>query len=78
MTTTILSLLSADLLRDYYAKGWWCDETIYAVAAGHAAVRPEAPAIRDRFRRLSWVQVVERADLLAAELKAHGLKRGSG
>ena len=33
MASTVLSLLNGKLLRDYYARGLWRDETIYAIAA---------------------------------------------
>ncbi|MGE0627814.1 MAG: class I adenylate-forming enzyme family protein [Hyphomicrobiaceae bacterium] len=77
MTTTILSLLSADLLGEYYRRGWWRDETVYGAAARHAAAMPDRPAFRDRYRRLSWKTLVERADALSLEFRRRGLKRGN-
>lgn len=76
MASTVLSLLDARALAEFHAKGLWRAETIYAVAAGHAARNPERGALRDRFRALSWGQIVAAADALAGDLAARGVKAG--
>lgn len=76
MSSTVLSLLNGRLLRDYYARGLWRSKTIYDVAAGHAVRSPEHPAVRDRYRRISWSTLVAAADALAGDLHARGVKPG--
>jgi acyl-CoA synthetase (AMP-forming)/AMP-acid ligase II len=76
MASTVLSLLNGKLLRDYYARGLWRDDTIYSIAAAHAAEIPERTALRDRHRQVSWAGLVAAADALAADLAARGLKPG--
>src|SRR5437588_112646 len=62
---SLLTLLSAPTLAAYTAAGYWGDETLYAVAAGHAQATPDALAVRDRHRRLTYAELVEAADRLA-------------
>jgi len=76
MANTVLTLLSAAQMRDFYARGFWRDETIYGAVHAHAARRPNAPAMRDRWRRFTYTQIVEAADRLAADLDARGLRSG--
>jgi acyl-CoA synthetase len=76
MTSTILSLLSAEALKRNYAAGYWRDETIYALASRHATLAPDRFAIRDRFRRLTYRALVDRADALARDLALHGVRPG--
>ena len=74
MTSTILSLISADQIRAFHEQGYWQDQTIYAVARGHAERTPDRPAIRDRFRRLSYGALIAAADAFAADLHARGVR----
>lgn len=76
MTNTMLSLLSAERLAKYKAAGFWRDETIYAIAASHAARTPDAFAVRDRTRRMTYRELVTAADALAADLAARGVRPG--
>jgi len=76
MTSTILSLLSATTIADYTARGFWRDETIWAIAAGHAARMPERIAVRDRHRALDWRTLLAAADALAADLAQRGVRPG--
>jgi len=76
MTNTILTLHDPEAARRYYAEGLWRQDTLYALLAQHAARRPEAFALRDGGRRLSWAQVLRLAEAIAADLDAGGLKRG--
>ena len=72
----LLTLFNAPMLAAYTAAGWWGNETLYAVAARHARATPEAYAVRDRFRRLSYAALVAAADRLAASLAGEGLRPG--
>src|SRR5580704_13997804 len=72
----LLTLLNAPTLAAYTAAGWWGKETIYHLAARHARTTPDAFALRDRHRRLTYAELVAGADRLAASLAGHGLRRG--
>ncbi len=76
MTGPLLTLLNAPALAAYTATGLWGDETIYQVAARHARVTPEAFAVRDRHRRLTYPALVDAADRLAADLAGHEVRPG--
>ncbi len=60
----------------YEAEGFWGGDTIYSLARWHAEHTPDAFAVRDHFRRISYQALIESADALAADLDAHGLKPG--
>jgi acyl-CoA synthetase (AMP-forming)/AMP-acid ligase II len=77
MSSTVLSLLSAEALRRNYAAGYWRDETIYALALSHAVQAPDRFAVRDRFRHVTYRELVDRADALAADLVSHGVRPGA-
>jgi acyl-CoA synthetase len=76
MANTVLTLLSASQVHDFYARGFWRDETIYGAVSAHAAKRPNAHAMRDRWRRLTYAQIVQAANRLAADLDRQGLRQG--
>jgi acyl-CoA synthetase (AMP-forming)/AMP-acid ligase II len=76
MTGPLLTLLNAPTLAAYTAAGYWGDETLYALALRHARATPEAFAVRDRHRRLTYRALVTAVDRLAAELAGHGLRPG--
>src|SRR5919112_1150706 len=76
MTGPLLTLLDAPKLVAYTAAGWWGSETLYALAARHGRETPDAFAIRDRERRLSYAALVAAADRLAACLVGQGLRPG--
>ena len=76
MTGALLTLLNAPTLAAYTASGLWGDETIYQLAARHARATPDAFAVRDRNRRLTYPALVEAADRLAASLAGHGVRSG--
>ena len=74
--STILSLHDPADARRYYADGTWRDDTLYTLAAGHAAARPAAFALRDATRRLTWAALRDWVDAVADDLHAAGLRRG--
>lgn len=76
MSSTILSLLSAQAANEYRRLGFWQGETIYAVARDHAGRTPDRPAVRDRFRRLTYRALVEAADALAGDMHRRGARPG--
>lgn len=62
--------------RAYYDAGLWRDDTFYSLMADQAAARPDALALRDRERRLTWAEVKRWTDAVAAELDAAGVDKG--
>ena len=76
MTNTILTLLSAEQVKQYYAAGHWRDDTIYSLVRAQAERAPDKPALRDRFRRVGYGALATAADALAADLAARGVKPG--
>ena len=72
----LLTLHNPQTARRYYDAGWWRAETMYMLLAQHARARPQSYALRDSRRRLTWAQLLQWVDALAADLHAAGLKRG--
>jgi non-ribosomal peptide synthetase component E (peptide arylation enzyme) len=66
----ILTLLKPLTVAAHTGTGFWGDETIYHLAARHTRTTPEAFAVRDRDRRLSYAELVAAADR-AAYVRAH-------
>jgi acyl-CoA synthetase (AMP-forming)/AMP-acid ligase II len=76
MTNTLLTLLSAEQIKEFYTAGHWRDDTIYALVRAQAERTPEKFAVRDRFRRMTYRELVAAVDGLAADLAQRGLKSG--
>jgi acyl-CoA synthetase (AMP-forming)/AMP-acid ligase II len=76
VTNTVLTLLSAELIKHYYAAGFWCDDTIYSLVRDHAHRAPDKFALRDRFSRLTYRDLLSAADALAGDLTGRGVRPG--
>jgi acyl-CoA synthetase (AMP-forming)/AMP-acid ligase II len=76
MKNTTLTLLSATQIEAFYRAGIWQYDTIYMAAMAHAKARPDAYAVRDRLRRLTYTELLAAADRLAARLHAAGVRPG--
>jgi acyl-CoA synthetase len=76
MASTVLSLLSADSIKRYYQSGFWRDETIYALVRKHALRSPGNFAVRDRFQRMTYGDLIIAADRLADDLARNGVQSG--
>lgn len=74
--TQILSLQSAERLREFHNAGIWHDETIYQLVRIHMRRGPDRFAARDRYRRLTFTELFVAVDALASELLAQGVRRG--
>ena len=72
----ILTLHDPQVARRYYAEGWWRADTLYTLLREHVRARPDAYALRDSRRRVTWQVLLNWVDALAADLHAAGLKRG--
>jgi acyl-CoA synthetase len=64
------------MISSYTVAGYWGDDTIYRLAARHARGAPGAFAVRDRDRRLTYAELVEAADRLAANLAGNCVRPG--
>ncbi len=73
---TILTRLSAELIAKYESEGFWRGDTIYSLARWNAEHKPDSFAVRDRFRRLTYRQLLDAADALAADLAGRGVRAG--
>jgi acyl-CoA synthetase (AMP-forming)/AMP-acid ligase II len=73
---TILTRLSAELIEKYEAEGFWQGDTIYALMRWHAQHTPQAFAVRDRYRRLTYRDLLAAADALAADLARYDVRGG--
>ena len=76
MTNTLLTLHDPAAARRYYAGGLWQDDTFYTLLQRHTRQRPDAYALRDSARRLTWAELLTAIDAVAADLDHAGLKRG--
>jgi acyl-CoA synthetase len=54
MVSRFLTLHHPAEARKFYELGLWRNETLYGLLARHAAARPEAIALVDGSRNLSW------------------------
>jgi len=73
----LLTLLKPSTAAAYTVAGFWGDQTIYHLAVRQARATPQAFAVRDRDRRLSYLELVNAADRLAAHLAGHGICPGN-
>jgi acyl-CoA synthetase (AMP-forming)/AMP-acid ligase II len=73
---TLLTLLGGERLAAHYRSGHWRDEVIYGLLRAHADRAPDAYAIRDRGRRLSYRELVAAVDALAGDLARRGVRPG--
>jgi len=72
----ILTLHNPARAQRYYAEGSWRRETFYALLRSHAQNRPDALALRDYRRRLTFGEVLRWVDGAGAWLHGMGLRPG--
>ncbi len=72
----LLTLHDPQTTLHYYETGVWTADTLYGLLDRHARERADAPALRDPRRQLSWAQLRDEVDAVAAALHAAGLRRG--
>ena len=73
---TLLTLQTPHAARQYYLSGIWQQDTLYTLARHHARERPDAYALRDPYRRLTWSQLLQHVDSVAESLHRAGLRQG--
>ena len=76
MINTLMTLLSAEMLTSYVARGFWGRETIFDVVAAQANRRPGDFAMRDQTRRMTYRMLADAAEALASDLAANGVRVG--
>ncbi len=76
MTQRLLSLLDYDAACRRYAAGHWQDYTFYARLRHWARRQPDAYAVRDGARRLTYAEMLGWTDAVAAALHADGVRAG--
>jgi acyl-CoA synthetase len=74
MTNTLLTRHDPAEAQIFHANGTWGDETHYRLLAKNAAARPDAFALRDGARRLTWSELVHWVDVMSVDLAAQGLR----
>jgi acyl-CoA synthetase (AMP-forming)/AMP-acid ligase II len=76
VANTLLTLFNAPQARAHYASGHWQEDTIYGLVRAHADRTPEKVAVRESSRSVTYGELVDAADRLAAALHAAGLLPG--
>jgi acyl-CoA synthetase len=62
--------------NEFYKQGLWKDDTFYSLLVRHAEQRPDAIALQDGARSLSWAELRQWVDGVAADLAQYGLVGG--
>jgi acyl-CoA synthetase len=71
-----LSLHHPAQTKLYYEKGLWGCDTLYSLLAHHVAIRPTAVALQDGRRSLTWKELLDWVEGVAADLRIYGLAGG--
>jgi acyl-CoA synthetase len=72
----MLTLLNQPDARSFYEAGYWQSDTIYGLVRRTAEISPDKVAVRERTRRISYRELVDAADRLAAALAREGVRPG--
>jgi acyl-CoA synthetase len=73
---TILTTLDLAKAREFYARGYWRDETLYDTLVKRAEKTPRRVFLRDTNTALTYGETVKWVDAFAHELARSGLKTG--
>ena len=76
MVSRFLTLHHPAEARRFYERGVWRNETLYGLLANHATARPDAIALVDGSRRLTWRELQSWVDGVALDLRTYGLSEG--
>lgn len=74
--STLLTLHNPQAAREHYLNGVWLQDTLYSLMREHAGTRPNACALRDPYRRLTWREVYEHVESIAQDMYESGLRQG--
>jgi acyl-CoA synthetase len=72
----ILTILDVELAREFYARGFWKGDTLYAVLSQHAVRAPDRIFLRDTDSCLTYREVLRWVDAIAQDLSAAGVRAG--
>ncbi len=70
------SRFTEDMIQEYFAKGYWTEETTSGLWEHNAKRYPDKEAFVSSERRLTWSQVKRMSDSLALGLIRTGLRKG--
>jgi acyl-CoA synthetase (AMP-forming)/AMP-acid ligase II len=76
VTNRILTRLDARQARDFYAAGYWQDESLDGRFRQVAAAHPDRVAVLENSRAVTYRDLDEAADRVAAHLRVQGLSAG--
>lgn len=74
--STLLTLLTPPRIESGYQGGFWKHDTLYTLACAHAERDPTALAFRDRFRDITYRDLLNATDALALDLHQRGVRPG--
>ena len=72
----LLTLHDPNRARQFYEQGLWRGDTLYSLLTKHASERPNAYALRDSQYRLTWQNLKDWVDTVAAAFDESGLHAG--
>jgi acyl-CoA synthetase len=72
----ILTILDVELAREFYARGYWKGDTLYAVLSQRAARAPDRVFLRDTDSCLTYREALRWVDAIAQDLSAAGVRPG--
>jgi acyl-CoA synthetase len=72
----MLTLLSYQKAKEYYAAGYWQDDTLYSLLVKHAKDKGDSFALRDGSKRITWKNLLKWVDSISEVLHQAGLKQG--
>ena len=73
---TLLTTLDVAQTRDFYARGYWREETLYSILASWAKATPDRVFLRDTCAALSYRDALKWVDAFAHELHVASLRSG--
>ncbi len=73
MTKTVTKFASAEKIREIYDRGFWRDDTIYSLVRHNGTVTPDKVAFRERYRIVTYGELLDAADYLSCTLHKTGL-----
>ena len=74
--SALLTLLDVEQARQFYDKGHWLGNTMYARLCHWASASPDRVALRDTNSRLNYRELLACVDALGADLHGTGLRQG--
>jgi acyl-CoA synthetase len=73
---TLLTLANPREAAQFYAAGWWREDTLYSLLERHGTERGSRFALRDARVQLTWRELKAWVDCVAESLHRTGVRRG--